>query len=135
MMVIDTSAVVAILNDEPERRVFNLMVQEAKATTISAVNLLEARIVLFSRFGHHATLKLDSFISRSEIIISEITEKLGDLAFQAYRVYGKGTGNSASLNFGDCFSYALAKSLNAPLLFKGEDFGHTDVLVAYEGLH
>lgn len=67
---------------------------------------------------------------KSKKVVATISEALGDLAFQAYRRFGKGTGHPAALNYGDCFSYVLARSLNAPLLFKGNDFIHTDVISA-----
>ncbi|MCY3725841.1 MAG: type II toxin-antitoxin system VapC family toxin [Rhodobacteraceae bacterium] len=135
MIVIDTSALVAILSNEPERRLFNEIIEEAGSITISTANLLEARIVLYSRSGDHATLALDSFMLKSKMVVATISEALGDLAFQAYRRFGKGTGHPAALNYGDCFSYALARSLNAPLLFKGNDFIHTDVISAYTSQH
>jgi len=132
MIVIDTSALVAILGNETERRLFNEIIEEAGSITISTANLLETRIVLYSRSGDNAILAVDSFMLKSKMVVATITEALGDLAFQAYRRYGKGTSHPAALNYGDCFSYALAKSLNAPLLYKGNDFIHTDVISAYD---
>lgn len=131
MMVVDTSALVAILGNEPERRAFNKRLEEAAQVTISAANLLETRIVLYARSGDPAIMALDSFMLKSKMAVVDISEEIGNIAFQAYRQYGKGTGHPAALNYGDCFSYALAKSLNAPLLFKGNDFIHTNVISAY----
>ena len=127
MMVIDTSALVAILGDEPERRAFNERIETANSTYISAASLLETRIVLFARSGENAVLALDAFILKSGMSVVEVSPRIGDIAFEAYRRFGKGTGHSAALNYGDCFSYALAKHLDLPLLFKGTDFSATDI--------
>ena len=124
MMVIDTSALIAILSNEPERRVFNRRIAAAAETYISAATLLEARIVLFARFGYQAVLALDAFLLRSGMTVVEVSPLIADIAF---RRFGKGTGHGAALNYGDCFSYALAKHLGAPLLFKGNDFSQTDI--------
>lgn len=132
MMVIDTSALVAILGDEPERRVFNELIETATATSISAANLLEARMVLFARSGDNAVSALDAFVLKSGMAVMEVSPRMADIAFDAYRRFGKGTGHAAALNYGDCFSYALAKHLGAPLLFKGDDFSRTDVRAATE---
>ena len=132
MMVIDTSALIAILSDEPERRVFNELIEAATATSISAANLLEARMVLFARSGDNAVSALDAFVLKSGMTVMEVSPRMADIAFDAYRRFGKGTGHAAALNYGDCFSYALAKHLGAPLLFKGDDFSRTDVRAATE---
>lgn len=132
MMVIDTSALIAILSDEPERRVFNELIEAATATSISAANLLEARMVLFARSGDNAVSSLDAFVLKSGMTVMEVSPRMADIAFDAYRRFGKGTGHAAALNYGDCFSYALAKHLGAPLLFKGDDFSRTDVRAATE---
>ena len=132
MMVIDTSALVAILSDEPERRAFNELIEAATATSISAANLLEARMVLFARAGDNAVSALDAFVLKSGMAVMEVSPRMADIAFDAYRRFGKGTGHTAGLNYGDCFSYALAKHLGAPLLFKGDDFSRTDVRAATE---
>ena len=127
MIAIDTSALVAILSDEPERDGFNTLIESEEFTYVSAASLLETRIVLLSRFGDEGVLVLDSFLLKSGIIVAEVSPRMADIAFEAYRRFGKGTGHGASLNYGDCFSYALAKHLNAPLLFKGDDFSKTDI--------
>lgn len=126
-MVVDTSALVAIMGDEPERHRFNSVIEAAVATYVSAASLLETRIVLFARSGDSAVLALDAFLLKSGMIVTEVSPRIADIAFDAYRRYGKGTGHGAALNYGDCFSYALAKHLGAPLLFKGDDFSHTDI--------
>ena len=130
MMVIDTSALVAIMGDEPERRLFNELIDAASNTCISAASLLETRIVLLGRSGDTAILALDAFLLKSGMTVVEVSPQIADLAFDAYRRFGKGTGHPAVLNYGDCFSYALAKFLAAPLLFKGGDFFRTDIVPA-----
>lgn len=131
-MVVDTSALVAIMNDEPERRQFNELIEAATATYVSAASLLETRIVLFARTGDSAVLALDAFLLKSGMMVMEVAPRIADIAFDAYRRYGKSSGHGASLNYGDCFSYALARHLDAPLLFKGEDFSKTDIRSAAE---
>ena len=131
-MVVDTSALVAIMGDEPERHRFNRLIEAATATCVSVASLLETRIVLFARSGDSAVLALDAFMLRSGMAAMEVSPRIANIAFDAYRRYGKGTGHGAALNYGDCFSYALAKHLGAPLLFKGDDFSHTDIQAAAE---
>ena len=130
-MVIDTSALIAIMSDEPERRPFNELIEASTTTCISAACLLETRMVLFARSGENAILALDSFLLKSGMTVVEVSPRIADIAFDAYRRFGKGTGHGAALNFGDCFSYALAKYLDAPLLFKGDDFSQTDIQSAW----
>ena len=132
MIVIDTSALIAIMGDEPERRAFNELIEKAAVTCISAANLLETRIILFARFNDSATLALDAFFQKSGTTVMEVSPRIADIAFDAYRRFGKGTGHGAALNYGDCFSYALAKYLDAPLLFKSNDFSQTDILSAVD---
>lgn len=126
-MVVDTSALIAIMQNEPERRRFNELIESATATYISAATLLETRMVLFARSGDSAVLALDAFLLKSRMIVMEVSPHIADIAFDAYRKYGKVSGRGAVLNYGDCFSYALAKHLAAPLLFKGRDFSKTDI--------
>ena len=129
-MVIDTSALIAIMNNEPERRRFNELIEATTATYVSAASLLEARMVLFARSGDNAVLALDAFLLKSGMIVM-VSPRIADIAFDAYRKYGKGSGHEAALNYGDCFSYASAKYLTAPLLFKGDDFSKTDIRSAW----
>ncbi|MXN47155.1 PIN domain-containing protein [Shinella kummerowiae] len=129
-MVLDTSALVAILTDEPERRAFNEAIDQAATRLLSAATLLETKMVLFSRYGGAGVNALDAFILRADIRIESVTAAQAEIAFDAFRRYGRGTGHAAHLNYGDCFSYALARENAAPLLFKGGDFGHTDVETA-----
>ncbi|MDA0664778.1 MAG: type II toxin-antitoxin system VapC family toxin [Proteobacteria bacterium] len=101
--------------------------ESAAGVSISAASLLEARIVLFARSGENAVLALDAFLLKSRIAVVEVSPRVGDIAFDAYRRYGRGTGHPAALNYGDCFSYALARQMDAPLLYKGNDFAQTDI--------
>ncbi len=131
MIVLDTSALMAILSDEPERRAFNLAIEKAAARFISAASLLELKMVLFARFGPQASNAVDAFIARADIRVEPVTAQSAEIAFDAFRRFGRGTGHPARLNYGDCFAYALAREKGAPLLFKGRDFGQTDIAPAY----
>ena len=132
MIVVDTSAIVAILYDEPERLPFTDIILSASAAKMSVASLLEARIVLHFDAGQDAIMALDSLLLKSRIELLEVSPQMADIAFTAYCQYGKGTGSSAKLNYGDCFAYALAKHLNLPLLFKGNDFSQTDLVAAVD---
>ena len=126
-MVIDSSAIMAILLSEPESDRFMDAILSADAGYVSASTLVETAIVVLGRRLENGEKALDVLLSKLNIQVSEFTKAQAEIARQAYRLYGKG---KAGLNFGDCFSYALAKDMGAPLLFKGTDFGKTDVLVA-----
>jgi ribonuclease VapC len=128
-MVIDTSGILAILQDEPERRAFNETIEAAPVVTISVANLVESSIVVEARFGPAGALALDRFLETARIRTVPVDREQGELARRAYREYGKGR-HPAGLNLGDCFAYALAIARAEPLLFKGDDFVHTDVEVA-----
>ncbi len=126
MIVIDTSAVLAILNDEPERRSFNEVIEKAARCLISASSFVETCIVLEARKGYEGVRDFDLFVASAGIEVTDVDAEQGELARTAFRKFGKGR-HAANLNFGDCFSYALAKAYDAPLLFKGHDFSQTDV--------
>lgn len=128
-MVIDTSALVAILLDEPERRRFNELIESAPQRRISAATLVEISIVIESRYGAEGIRDLDLLLSTAMIDTVPVDTSQASAARQAFRCFGKGR-HPAALNFGDCFSYALARVLDEPLLFKGEDFLRTDILSA-----
>lgn len=130
-MVIDSSAILAILQNEPERRSFNEAIQSAALRRLSAASLLELSIVLEARFGADGQGDLDLFVAAAEIVVVSFDRDQAELARMAWRRFGKGR-HRAGLNLGDCFSYALAKSLVAPLLYKGDDFIHTDLAPAME---
>ena len=127
-MVIDTSALLAILQDEPERRAFNEALEAADARIMSVANLVETSIVIEARFGAEAVRDLDLFIERAGVEIVDVTVAHGQAARRAFSRFGKGR-HAAGLNFGDCFAYALAIARDEPLLFKGDDFSKTDVFL------
>ncbi|MGD0569967.1 MAG: type II toxin-antitoxin system VapC family toxin [Candidatus Sulfotelmatobacter sp.] len=129
-MVIDTSALVAIMQEESDAEGFLRRIAAAGMRRVSAAALLETAIVLEARSGEKAGDDLDLFLARAKIEIEPVTEEQVQVARKAWRRYGKGSGHAARLNFGDCFSYALAKSLGEELLFKGADFAHTDIVHA-----
>src|SRR5690606_24703646 len=126
-MVLDTSALLAILQDEPERRRFNEAIEAAETRRISAANFVETSIVLEARTGAEAVRNLDLLIAKASITLAPVDAEQAHLARRAWRQYGKGH-HPARLNFGDCFAYALAVSLDDSLLYKGTDFAHTDVV-------
>jgi len=125
-MVIDTSALLAILLNEPERRQFDGAIEADPKRLISAAAVLETSIVLESRSGEAAGRELDLFLHRAKFDVAAVDSDQIEIARAAFRRYGKGR-HPAGLNFGDCFSYALAKASGEPLLFKGNDFAQTDV--------
>jgi ribonuclease VapC len=128
-MVIDTSAVLAILQDEPERHAFNMAIAAADQRSLSAASLVELSIVIGARYGSDGQADLDRFLTTAQIEVIGVDRGQAELARLAFAQFGKGR-HRAALNFGDCFSYALAKWLGQPLLFKGDDFSHTDLLLA-----
>jgi ribonuclease VapC len=125
-MVIDTSALAAIFFREPERDAFRAAIIAASTRLMSAATVLEAGIVIEGRKGGAAGREFDLFIVRVQIKIVPVDADLAELARSAWRRYGKGR-HPAGLNFGDCFSYALAKATGEPLLAKGGDFAGTDI--------
>lgn len=125
-MVIDTSALVAMLSDEPEAQQLEAAVETDDARLMSVASYLETAIVIETRFGEPGGRELDLWLHRAEVDLVSVDANQADAARAAYRTYGKGR-HRAGLNYGDCFSYALAKISGQPLLFKGEDFGHTDI--------
>ena len=127
MIIVDTSALIAVMLDEPEKEKFIETISGAESIRVGSATLLESRMVLTRKKGRSAVRDLDAFIETSGMEIEPVTVEDADLAFDAFLRYGKGSGSGAALDFGDCFSYALAKRLNAPLLFKGNDFPQTDI--------
>ena len=125
-MVIDTSALVAIFFGEPERQRFLEAITGAATRLVSAATLLETGIVLEARQGEAAGREFDLFVIRANLQVTAVDSEQTDLARSAWRRFGKGR-HQAALNFGDCFSYALAKSTGEPLLAKGTDFALTDI--------
>jgi len=125
-MVIDTSAILAILQNEPERRKFNEAIESAETRSLSTASFVECSMILESRFGPDAVRDLDLFLAKAQITLVSVDADQADLARRAFREYGKGR-HPAGLNFGDCFSYALARALDGSLLFKGNDFNKTNI--------
>jgi ribonuclease VapC len=125
-MIIDTSALLAILFDEPDGSVLLRLVVEAPTRLMSAANTLEAWIVADRHVNPAKARALDELIETVGIDIEPVTAAQVRIAREAYKTYGKGN-HPAGLNYGDCFAYALAKATGQPLLFKGEDFARTDI--------
>ena len=126
MIVVDTSAIVAIAFDEPEREAFVRVVERADTALISTVSMLEARMVIHGRRGQRAVVLIDDLLRLPPFEMSAPGQPEIDAAYAAFVTFGKGSGHPAALNFGDLFGYALAKVRGLPLLFKGDDFSHTD---------
>ena len=127
MIVIDTSAILAILLKEPEGPLFLEALLANGERLLSAANLLETRMVLHARDPANIA-DLNLFLAKTGIQVEAVSEAQSNVAFDAFRRFGKGTGHPAGLNFGDCFAYALARECGCPLLFKGNDFGRTDIV-------
>jgi ribonuclease VapC len=125
-MIVDTSAIIAILRDEPEASVMAHAVERAGKCSVSAASYVEAAIVIDSSRSPISSRRFDDFFHRANIVIESISLRQAQIAREAYRDFGKGR-HRAGLNFGDCFAYALAKVTGEPLLFKGNDFRHTDI--------
>jgi len=129
-MVIDTSAIMAAIAGEPDEARYRDALKTAETRLLSAVTMLEAQIVLFARLGPAAVTAFHELIDQAPIIIVPFDAALADAAFSAFRTYGKGQGHPAQLNIIDCAAYALAHVRGLPLLFKGDDFGRTDIIPA-----
>jgi ribonuclease VapC len=128
-MVIDSSALLAILQNEPERRSFNEAIETAATRSMSVATFVDVSIVMEVRHGAEGVRDFDQFVERADIALVDVTADQGRRARRAYARYGRGR-HRANLNYGDCFAYALADALDEPLLFKGEDFSHTDLAPA-----
>lgn len=129
-MVIDSSAIIAILFDEPEAQALLSQIAGAEICRLSAASLVEIGIVLRRDATAQRRAAVDEMLSLFAIKIEPVTEEQAYLALDAYDRFGKGTGHPAGLNYGDCFSYALAKQFGEPLLFKGNDFTRIDLEAA-----
>ena len=125
-MVIDTSAVLAILFEEPESPTIRQAIEDDPIRLMSSGSFLETSIVIEARFGEHGGRELDLLLHTAQIEVVSVDRDQAEVAREGYRRYGKGR-HPAGLNFGDCFAYALAKTSGEPLLFKGSDFSQTDV--------
>src|SRR5690554_1585724 len=127
MIVIDTSALAAIVFAEPERDVFRDIVHRAERVLIATPTVLETRMVVSGRRGERAVVMLDDLLALPKFEWVAPDRAAVDAAYAAFIAYGNGSGHPAGLNYGDVFSYALAKVRGLPLLFKGEDFAQTDI--------
>jgi ribonuclease VapC len=125
-MVLDTSALLVILLNEPESPEFRLAVEADPVRLVSAASLLETAMVIETRFGESGGRELDLLVHKADVHVVSVDLEQVEIARHAFRRFGKGR-HPAGLNFGDCFSYALSRSSGEPLLFKGDDFAKTDV--------
>ncbi|HYD69214.1 type II toxin-antitoxin system VapC family toxin [Azospirillum sp.] len=126
-MVVDTSAIIAFLRNEPEAERIEEALEAASECRMSAMTLFECRTVLVRRFGQAMVDEFHRLLEAAGVTIMPFDEAQAAAAYDAYCRFGKGSGHPAQLNLADCAAYALAKTLRLPLLFKGEDFVHTDV--------
>jgi len=126
-MIADSSALIAILRDEPEATVCAKAIASARVRRLSAVGFVEIAAVIDGSRDPIASRRFDDLLSEADFIIEPVTEAQARIAREAYRDFGRGSDHPARLNFGDCFSYALAKAFREPLLFKGDDFTRTDI--------
>jgi ribonuclease VapC len=129
-VIIDTSALIAILRAEPDAGEMARAIERAQIRRISAANWLETAVVIDASRDPVASRRFDELVQTAELRVEPVTGDQARIARDAYRDFGKGSGHKAGLNFGDCFAYALAKSTGEDLLFKGNDFGHTDITPA-----
>ena len=129
-MIVDSSAILAVLRDEPDASVYSDALSESPSLRMSAATFVEAAIVIAGDRDAVLSRRFDDLLARTGVVIEPFTPEQARIAREAHRDFGRGSGHPARLNFGDCFSYALAKSTGEPLLFKGNDFIHTDVTPA-----
>jgi len=127
-VIVDTSALIAILRDETEAGACARAIESSAERRVSAANFVEAALVIDASRDPVASRRFDDLIKEAQMVIEPVTEAQARIAREAYRDFGKGSGHPAKLNFGDCFAYALAKVTGEPLLFKGDDFAHTDIM-------
>jgi ribonuclease VapC len=131
-VIVDSSAIIAILADEPEASAFSSALEAAPNVAIAAPTLVELYVVADRARDARARSALDDLLRAVDLEIVAFTAEHATIARQAHRNFGRGSGHPAKLNFGDCFAYALAKATGEPLLYKGDDFGHTDIRSALE---
>lgn len=126
-MIVDSSALIAILKLEEDGPQYERAIERSPVNRISAGTYLEVSIIIDRARDPLVSRRLDEFLAEGAFVIEPVTASQVHIAREAYRDFGKGSGHRAGLNFGDCFAYALARELNEPLLFKGDDFRHTDI--------
>ena len=129
-MIVDTSALIAILRDEEGAMAYARSIANAAISRISAATYVETAAVIDASRDPIASRRFDDLLHEAQFAIEPVTEVQARIAREAYRDFGRGSGHPARLNFGDCFAYALAKAMNEPLLFKGNDFTRTDITSA-----
>jgi ribonuclease VapC len=128
-MIIDTSAIIAVLFNEDDAKSYADAIAQSDSRRMSAATFVETAIVIETQTKTTGSRQLDAFLRRADIAIEPVTEEHAHIARQAFSDFGKGR-HPAGLNYGDCFSYALAKATGEPLLFKGKDFSKTDLVAA-----
>ena len=126
-MIVDTSAFIAILRDEEDAMVFARAIANTATRRISCATYVETAAVIDASRDPIASRRFDDLLHEAQFAIESVTEMQARIAREAYRDFGRGSGHPARLNFGDCFAYALAKAMDEPLLFKGDDFTRTDI--------
>jgi len=131
-MILDTSAIVAILRAAPGAEALARIIERARFRRVSAGNYLESAAVIDAGRDPIASRRFDDFFREAALTIEPVTVEQACIAREAYRDFGKGSGHPAQLNFGDCFAYALAKVMREPILFKGRDFTHRDLTPALQ---
>jgi ribonuclease VapC len=129
-VIVDTSAIIAILRNEPEARSFLEAMSAASTIRMSAGSWLELTVVTTRSGDARISDGADALLARFDVVIEDVTREIATIANHGYRKYGRETRHAADLNFGDCFAYALAKATDEPLLFKGDDFARTDIVPA-----
>ena len=127
-MIIDASAIIAILRDEAEARSYAEAIASTSSRRVSAVNYVEAAVVIDGSRNPIAARRFDDLFREAQLVVEPVTEAQARIAREACRDFGNGSSHPAGLNFGDCFAYALAKATGEPPLSKGDDFKHTDLL-------
>ena len=129
-MIVDTSALVAILRDERDAMAYARAIANAAIRRISAATYVETAAVIDASRDPIASRRFDDLLREARFAVEPVTEAQAQIAREAYRDFGRGSGHPARLNFGDCFAYALARAMNEPLLFTGDDFTRTDITSA-----
>lgn len=131
-MIVDSSAIITIAKRELGWELLSRALDAFQPLRMSAASFVETAIVIDALHNPVISTRFDELLENSEFVIEPVTVEQARIARQAYRDYGKGSGHPAHLNFGDCFSYALARDKREPILYKGDDFGHTDLRPAVE---
>jgi ribonuclease VapC len=126
-MIVDTSALIAIVRQEADARFYELALESSPVNRISAANWLETTIVIDRLGDPLLSRRLDELLAAARLVVEPVSASQARIARDAYRDFGRGANHSAALNFGDCFAYALSRESGEALLFKGDDFGHTDI--------